>query len=319
MSSTRVTRSKRKKQEDLLDKLSPNKKDLLQKNVLKLQSIYRGKKTRKNLSKITKDIELYKEKKYKESIGPKYYKTLKELSGEKVNKIISNIFSKFEIQDEDSKKMLISNILLDKAVNEIDDILSIIINIYKEKLKLITKLSGKLNMLIGYSIYPSSADEEEIELINEEYFLPKQQLRDEMSYLFQDYNKINIIFDKIKDLLIKILELLGDYHKNIKIKKFIDLLKIDWYEELDKSDLYRNRSIFELDKKKNFVKKNLLILKQDALKAIINLLEEKLQESGNIKLIIDKIAIIYNNILSLNESVKEKPVSKKSKKTNKRR
>jgi hypothetical protein len=68
--------------------------------------MYRGRKTRKNLPKITKDIEAYKEKKYKESIGPKYYKTLKELSGEKVNKILSGIFTNYKIEDEDVKKIL---------------------------------------------------------------------------------------------------------------------------------------------------------------------------------------------------------------------
>ena len=41
----------------------------------------------------------------------------------------------------------------------------------------------------------------------------------------------------------------------VNVLNFLDLLNIDWYEELDKSESYRNNSTFELDEKINFVKK----------------------------------------------------------------
>jgi len=254
MPSARITRSQKKQQESIVEKLSSKDRKKIEKTVLQLQSIYRGKKTRKNLPKITKDIEAYKEKKYKESIGPKYYKTLKELSGEKVNKIISGIFTNYKIEDEDVKKLLVSNILFDKTLNEIDTILSILITIYKYKLKLLNEMSNNLNTILSYSIYPSSADEEEREIIDEDFFYEKAKLRDKISYIAQEYNKVNIFFNKIKELLIKILKLINA-DNFVNVLNFLDLLNIDWYEELDKSESYRNNSTFELDEKINFVKK----------------------------------------------------------------
>lgn len=318
MPTTRVTRSQKKQQESIVEKLSSKERKRIEKTILQLQSIYRGKKTRKNLPKITKDIEAYKEKKYKESIGPKYYKTLKELSGEKVNKIISSIFTNYKIEDEDVKKLLVSNILFDKTLNEIDTILSSLITIYKYKLKLVNEMSNNLNTIISYSIYPSSADEEEREIIDEEFFYEKAKLRDKISNIAQEYNKVNIFFNKIKELLIKILKLINadDF---VNVLNFLDLLNIDWYEQLDKSDSYRNNSTFELDEKINFVKKNFLTYKEKAFNKISNILQEKLSKSQNIKIIIDEIANHYNNVIQLNDKYKELTTIKKSKKSTRRR
>lgn len=317
MPTTRVTRSQKKQQESIIEKLSSKDRKKIEKTILQLQSIYRGKKTRKNLPKITKDIEAYK-KKYKESIGPKYYKTLKELSGEKVNKIITAIFINYKIEDEDVKKLLVSNILLDKSLNEIDTILSILITIYKYKLKLLNEMSNNLNRIISYSIYPSSADEEEREIINEEFFYEKAKLRDKISNIAQEYNKVNIFFNKIKELLIKILKLINA-DNFVNVLNFLDLLNIDWYEELDKSESYRNNSTFELDEKINFVKKNILTYKEKAFNKISNILQEKLSKSQNIKMIIDEIANHYNNVIQLNDKYKELTTIKKSKKSTRRR
>lgn len=318
MPTTRIMRSQKKQQESIVEKLSSKERKNLEKTILQLQSIYRGRKTRKNLPKITKDIEAYKEKKYKESIGPKYYKTLKELSGEKVNKIISNIFTNYKIEDEDVKKIIVSNILFDKSLNEIDTILSILIAIYKFKLKLLNEMSNKLNTIISYSIYPSSADEEEREIIDEEFLYEKAKLRDKISNIAQEYNKVNIFFNKIKDLLIKILKLIN-VDNFVNILNFLDLLSINWYEELDKSEPYRNNSTFELDEKINFVKKNILTYKEKAFNKISNILQEKLSKSQNIKIIIDEIANHYNNVIQLNDKYKELITVKKSKKLTKRR
>jgi len=49
------------------------------------------------------------------------------------------------------------------------------------------------------------------------------------------------------------------------LRDFLDLLNIDWYEELDKSESYRNNSTFELDEKINFVKKTFLHIKRKLL------------------------------------------------------
>lgn len=318
MPTTRVTRSQKKQQESIVEKLSSKDRKKIEKTILQLQSIYRGKKTRKNLPKITKDIESYKEKKYKESIGPKYYKTLKELSGEKVNKIISSIFTNYKLEDEDVKKLLVSNILFDKSLNEIDTILSILITIYKYKLKLLNEMSNNLNTINSYSIYPSSADEEEREIIDEEFFYEKAKLRDKISYIAQEYNKVNNFFNKIKELLIKILKLINA-DNFVNVLNFLDLLNIDWYEELDKSEPYRNNSTFELDEKINFVKKNILTYKEKAFNKISNILQEKLSKSQNNKIIIDEIANDYNNVIQLNDKYKELITIKKSKKSTRRR
>ena len=60
------------------------------------------------------------------------------------------IITNYKIEDEDVKKLLVSNILLDKLLNE---------------------MSNNLTRIINYSIYPPSTYEEEREIIDEEFFL----------------------------------------------------------------------------------------------------------------------------------------------------
>ena len=59
MPTTRVTRSQKKQQKSIVEKLSSKDRKKIEKTILQLQSIYRGKKTRKNLPKITK-VNLFK-------------------------------------------------------------------------------------------------------------------------------------------------------------------------------------------------------------------------------------------------------------------
>lgn len=316
MPVTRVTRSQKKNQESIIQNIPSKERKKIEKTILQLQSMYRGKKTRKNLPKITKDIEVYKEKKYKESIGPKYYKTLKELSGEKVNKIISTIFTNYKIDDEDVKKILVSNILLDKSVNEIDTILSIIITIYKDKLKLINQMTNILDTIISYSIYPSSADDEEIDLIEEDSFYEKAKLRNKISNLSQEYNKINNFFNKIKEILIKILKIINS-EKDVNVLNFLDLLNIDWYDELDKSESYG--STLQLNEKINFTKKNIITYKEKAFDKISNLLIEKISKDENIKIMIDEIASLYSNVIETYDNYKKLSIKKNSKNSTRRR
>jgi len=179
-------------------------------------------------------------------------------------------------------------------------------------------MSNNLTTIINYSIYPSSADEEEREIIDQDFFYEKAKLRDKISYIAQEYNKVNNFFNKIKELLIKILKLINA-DNFVNVLNFLDLLNIDWYEELDKSESYRNNSTFELDEKINFVKKNILTYKEKAFNKISNILQEKLSKSQNNKIIIDEIANDYNNVIQLNDKYKELFTIKKSKKSTRRR
>lgn len=93
--SSKLSRTQKKQLEKDLDTLlqSLSKQGITEKNIAdkitKLQAVTRGRFTRKRLPEKIKSIEKYREKKFAESIGPKFYKTLTEIPPQLLDKLLS--------------------------------------------------------------------------------------------------------------------------------------------------------------------------------------------------------------------------------------
>ena len=205
ITSTRVSRTQKKQLEKDLNSLVSSLADTgilkpdIDKHVTKLQAVTRGRRTRKHLPEKIKSIEKYRERKFTESIGSKFYKTLSEIPPQLLDKLLSKTIEKYNIEDTEVKNTLVATILGEKYSNQFNTIVDIIIEINKHIIKYLREWSRHLGQIISYSIYPSSADEDERDMIDEDFRDVKMQLRDKISDVARKLLPLLDIRNKIKN------------------------------------------------------------------------------------------------------------------------
>ena len=256
-STKRLTRIQKKQLETDLDKLVEslqskgiNKSDIA-KNITKLQAVTRGRTTRKHIPEKIKSIEKYREQKFSESIGPKFYKTLTEIPTQLLNKLLSKTIEKYKIEDIEVKDIIVGIIVGEKYSKKFNDTVNIIIEINKHIIKYLRELSRYLGTIISYTMYPSSADEEAIEDINDRFREDSSLLRTKMSHSYKKLIPLLDIRNKIKTEYDKILSMLN-VNKSPKITPlniFINTIDINWLEELDDADQHKKNTVYYLNNK----------------------------------------------------------------------
>lgn len=180
----------------------------------------------------------------------KYYKTLEEVPAPLLDKILNKINEKFEIKDDEAKNLLMKTILASSVSNVFNKSLDNILEFNKTILKYSKEACKYLSDIQSYSMYPSSADEEEREMIDYEFRPVKQSLRDKMGSVFFNLNKLLIMRNNIVTQLNNILKIIDNKDDDSKIyKDLIDNLNIDYLEEFDKAELYNGGRSFNLDDK----------------------------------------------------------------------
>tara|TARA_B100000902_G_C27315937_1_gene921290 strand:+ start:2880 stop:3917 length:1038 start_codon:yes stop_codon:yes gene_type:complete len=257
ITSSRLSRTQKKQLETDFNTLveSLNRKGLtnsdINTRITKLQAFTRGHSTRKNLSKKINSIKKYQERKFTKSIGPKFYKTLSEIPPQLLDKLLSKTIEKYNIKDTEVKDTLVATILGEKYSKQFNTIVDIIIEINKHIIKYLREWSRHIGQIISYSIYPSSADEDEIDRIDDDFRDVKMQLRDKIRDVARKLLPLLAIRDKIKTEYDKILEMLttGKTGTATPLNIFINIVDVDWLEEFDKADMHRNNSVYKLDNK----------------------------------------------------------------------
>lgn len=257
VSSSRLSRTQKKQLESDFSTLVKSLRekniddDIIHNKITKLQAVTRGKSTRKNLSSKIKSIEKYRARKFAESIGPKFYKTLSEIPPQLLDKLLSKTIEKYNIKDNEVKDTLVATIFSEKYSKEFNTIIDIIIEINKHIIKYLREWSRHLSQIMSYSIYPSSADEDERDFIDEDFRDIKMQLRDKISDVARKLLPLLRIRDKIKTEYDKILAMLTTGKTGIvtPLNIFINTVTIDWLEEFDKADMHRSNTVYHLDNK----------------------------------------------------------------------
>lgn len=258
ITSTRLTRSDKKQLQKDLDNLvlslydnkGITKADIEKKATL-LQSSIRGRATRKQLPEKIKSMEKYREKKSTERIGSKFYKTLGEIPPLLLDKLLSSTIEKYNIQDTEIKNILVARIIGQKYSNQFNNIVDIIIEINKHIINYLDECIRHLGLIINYNTYPSSADEDEIYRIENDFRDDIINLRNKISRITRKLIPLVAIRDKIITEYDNILSTLttGETDMTSPLNVFIDTVNIDWLEELDKADIHRNNSVSYLDNK----------------------------------------------------------------------
>ena len=252
ITSSRITRTQKKQLEKDLDVLVESLgQQGISSKITKLQAVTRGRATRKRLPEKIKSIEKYRQTKFTESIGPKFYKTLTEIPPQLLDKLLTKTIEKYNIEDTEVKDTLVATIVGEKYSKQFNTIVDIIIEINKHIIKYLREWSRHLGQIISYSIYPSSADEDEREFIDQDFRDIKMQLRDKISDVARKLKPLLRIRDKIKTEYDKILTMLtsGKTGTATPLNIFINTVTIDWLEEFDKADMHRNNTVYHLDNK----------------------------------------------------------------------
>ena len=257
ITSSRLSRRQKKELETDLNSLVSSLADIgisksdIDNNITKLQAVMRGRATRKRLPEKIKSIEKYRERKLKESIGPKFFKTLTEIPPQLLDKLLTKTIEKYNIQDTEIKDTLVATIVGDRYAEQFNTIVDIIIEINKHIIKYLREWSRHLGQIINYSIYPSSADEDEREMIDQDFRDVKMQLRDKISDVARKLIQLIAIRDNIKTEYDKILSMLTTGKSDIAtpLNIFINSVNIDWLEEFDKADMYRSNTVYHVDNK----------------------------------------------------------------------
>lgn len=271
--NTRISRSQMKQLSNaydmIINELSIHNRDKLNKTMGKFQTRFREKlKSKKSKTK--------KVSKYKSS---EYYKTLEEIPPPLLNKILSNIYENFELKDDEAKNLLIKTILasgvsnvFNKSLDNIFQLNEIILKYCKEGIKYLKQIQNNSN-------YPSSADEEEREIIDSTFRPIIQNLRNKMMDVFYNLNRLLVMRDEIVIQLNNILKVINekDEDEDSKIfRNFIDIINIDYDEEFDKAESYRNNSTYALNLKIDNLKKELPDNIEKVKKCFERLLKTKL-------------------------------------------
>ena len=330
ITSTRLSRTQKKQLEKDLDLLvqSLGQQGITQNDisdkVMRIQAISRGRATRKRVPEKIKSIEKYKEKKFAQSIGPKFYKTLNEIPPQLLDKLLSKTIEKYNIQDTEVKDILVANIVGQKYSKQFNTIIDIIIEINKHIIKYLRERSRHLGQIIGYSIYPSSADEDERDMIDQDFRNVKMQLRDKISYVTRKLLPLLGIRDKIKSEYDKILSLLAT-DKSVgatPLNIFINLIDVDWLEEFDKADMHRDNTVYHVDNKIDEMQKLIpqyaetakVYFAQTVSTTLVLTHGKNLEKfASNFNKSFEKIDKIYNEYSSVHAPQKSKTSKSKSK------
>lgn len=249
---TRISRAQIKQlsdaYDDIIKKLSSSDREKLNKTMSKFQKTFKQKlQDKKTKSKKTPA--------YKSS---KYYKTLQEIPAPLLDKILSKINEKYELKDDEAKNLLMKTILASNVSNVFNKSLDNILEFNKTILNYCKQACKYLSDIQSYSMYPSSADEEEREIIDDEYRPVKQSLRDKMGNVFFNLNKLLIMRNNIVTQLDNILKIIDNKDYDSKIyKDLIDNLNIDYYQEFNNAELYNGGRSFNLDDKIEKLRKEL--------------------------------------------------------------
>lgn len=241
---TKISREQTKQLSDAYDiiikELSSSEQKKLNKNMSIFQKTFKQKLQDKKTK--SKKTPVYK--------SSKYYKTLQEIPAPLLDKILSKINEKFEIKDDEAKNLLMKNILASSVCNVFNKSLDKILEFNKTILKYCKEAYKYLSEIQSYSMYPSSADEEERETIDNKFRPVKQTLRDKMGGVFFNLNKLSIMRNNIVTQLNNILKIIDNKDDDSKIyKDLIDNLNIDYLDEFDKAELHRYGRTYDLDNK----------------------------------------------------------------------
>lgn len=300
--TSRLSRRQKKELESnfdsLIKKLNSSKKTKLNNTISKIQGITRGNLTRKHLPKIKEKLLKEKERKFKELIGPKYFKQLQELPINILVKILDNIFEKYDLHDDEAKNLLFISIFSSNIINSFNNSLDNIYELNKTVLKYCKELVNNLTLINSYSIYPSSADEDEREMINDEFRDVIADKREKMRMISIDFNKLLIFRDNMLNELKKIFKIINlSNNDKIIIENFSKQINIDCYEELDKVG---SGSTYKLDLKIEDLKKLLPKLIQNVKNTFNKLLQNKLIfTKDEITRTYDIVGPIYDSITSI--------------------
>ena len=277
----------------IMQELSSSKKSNLNTTIRKIQTKFREKmRERKNKSKSKR------EKKYKSS---DYYKTLEELPPQLLDKILTKITDKYEIRDDDVKNMVLVSILYSNTKKQINEILNIIKEFHNDILKCLINRLDYLGQIHAIERGDSSADEEENEMIQDEFYEEKMKLREKMEQQGGILVKLLNNRDEIMRELAKIMKIIDSTNSDYKyIENFVKEFATDWLLELDKIEFnslsHQTRIKMEDDKRDLSAKMKMIEEK------MLGLLREKMFYSegasasilGIIKDSHDKITEVYN-------------------------
>lgn len=309
--SSRLSRKQKKDLEsafeNIIDKLSSSKKSKLSKTMSKIQAITRGKQTRKRFPEYKIKLLEQQQKKLKESIGPKYFKTLQEIPPTLLNKLLNKILEQYEIPDDEVKELLIISIITSNVSKNLNNSIENLFELKKTILKYCQQLSNYVGQINSYGIYPSSADEEEREIIDDEFRDVIYRIREKMRDLSVDFNKFLIFRERILKELNKILKIVTSESKDSKIiDDFIKEMDIDWYEEIDKAESYRTNSTYKLDLKIENLKKQLPKNIENVKQSFERLIKNKLiYTKDEMSRLFDIIGPIYNSTTSIDSTYSE--------------
>ena len=294
-SKTRTSRAQTKQLSDAYDliikELTYDNREKLNKSMSNFQKNFRQKlKNKKNKTKKEKKVPNYK--------SSEYYKTLEEIPAPLLNKLLSKIYENFELKDDEAKNLLMKSILASGISNIFNKSLDNILELNQTILKYCKEGTRYLGQIQNYSNYPSSADEDERERIEYEFRPVKQGFRDKMSNVFYKLNQLLFMRDNIVTQLNNIIEVIDNTDEDSKIfRNFIDIINIDYDEEFDKAESYRNNSTYALNLKIDDLKKEL----PNTIEKVKNCLERLLKT----KLIFSKDGgtTMYAFIKSINDAI----------------
>ena len=317
---TRISRAQTKQLSDayniIIKELSSSEREKLIKTMSKFQKTFKQKLQDKKTK--SKKTPVYK--------SSKYYKTLQEIPAPLLDKILNKINEKFEIKDDEAKNLLMKTILASSVCNVFNKSLEKILEFNKTILNYCKQACKYLSNIQSYSMYPSSADEEDREIIDDEYRLVKQSLRDKMGVVFFNLKKLLIMRNNIVKQLDNILKIIDNKDDDSKTyKDLIDNLNIDYYyeefnnEEFNNAELYIDGRAFNLDDKIEKLRQELPNIFEEVKISFERLLKTKLIYSkDDLTTLYSIVGSIYDATTSIDYSLAQFEEFLELKKSNKK-
>tara|TARA_B100000780_G_scaffold130602_1_gene91550 strand:+ start:1292 stop:2299 length:1008 start_codon:yes stop_codon:yes gene_type:complete len=290
--NTRITRTQTKQLSDAYDliikKLSSSHKDKLNKNMSIFQNTFRVKLHDKKSK--SKKVSKYNSPVY---TNPVYYKTLEELPSTLVDKLLSKI-PQF-IKDDEAKNLLINAILASKVSNVFNKSMD---NIFEFN-KTILKYCKVIKSIHINDDYPSSADDEEREIIDDRFRDINQNLREKKIMVYTNLNHVLVLKENIVTQLDNILKILNNKDDDSKIiENFINLINI-----VPTNNLFTTNTSYFLNLKIEDLKKKASYDIEKAKNSFERLLKTKLIFSKDKSTIMNGIIRpIYDSTSSIDDS-----------------
>jgi len=302
--NTRKTRAQTKQLSDAYDliikEISSSNKDKLNKNMTIFQNTFREKLHDKKTKLNTKKVRKY--------TNPIYYKTLEELPVKLVDKLLSQIPPL--TKDNDAKNILIYSVLASNLSNLFKKSMD---NIFEFN-NTILKYCKEIKSIYIYDDYPSSADDEEREMIDNNFRDINQNLREKKITTYRNLNYILGLKENIVNQLNNILKIINNKDDDTKIiENFINFINI-----VPTNNLFTTNTNYFLNLKIKDLKKKISNNIEKEKDSIETLLKTKLifskEKSTVMKSIIDPI---YDSMSSIDESFSkfEKFIESKKKAT----